>query len=153
MGIAEYIKPENIVLNIGPTSKAEIFKTLSSTFAISGMLDDSGVEELVRKLEERESMSTTGVGKGIAIPHASIDSIEETVIAVGVAPEGVDFSSVDGKPATVIFMIIGSKSVPHQHIQILAKIVRLCKKEELMKKIRGGSSAEEVLDAIRMLDN
>lgn len=149
MSIAEYIKPEYIVLDMKPQSRHDIFTRLSSCLLSTGVIDKSEEEILINKLEEREKQSTTGVGEGIAIPHASLESFPETSIVIGVVPEGVDFNSVDGKPVNVVFMIIGSQAVPRLHIQILAKIVRLSRNRQLMKKIEGGTSPEEVLDAIR----
>lgn len=151
MGIAEYLLTENVVLGLKSTSRNEVFKALALSLASSGKLDKKGVEVLVRKLKERESLCTTGVGEGIALPHASLDSIKETIIALGVVPGGVEFNAIDGKPADVIFMIIGSQSIPRQHIQILAKIVRLCRNKELIKKIRNESDPSEVRDAIRSM--
>jgi len=153
MGIAEYLKLDNIVLGIPKQSRSEVFQTLASKLAESKLLEDGQVADLVQKLEEREALSTTGVGEGIAIPHASLDSIDDTAIALGVVPDGVDFQSVDNKPADVVFMIVGSQKVPRQHIQILAKIVRLCRNKEIMKTVRNSSSRDEVLEAIRMLES
>jgi len=152
LGVAEYMNTNSILLGVGSANRDEIFKTLASTFVISGLIGEKEVDELVAKLIERENLSTTGIGKGLAIPHASINSIDETVIALGVVPGGVDFGSVDGKPANLIFMIIGSQSVPRHHIQILAKIVRLCKNKELIDKVRNGTDTKEVLETIRMMD-
>ncbi len=153
MGIADHINPENIVLDIKAKSRDEVFRLLASSLTSSGRLSETEAEKLVTKLQEREKLSTTGIGEGIAIPHASIDSIKETVILLGVAPEGADFNSIDGKPVDVIFMIIGSQAIPRQHIQILAKIVRLCRNKELMNKIRTEfTSPQETLDAIRMME-
>jgi PTS system fructose-specific IIC component len=153
MGIAEYLKPENIVLGIGKNTREEVFHILASTLASSKLLKSGEVDTLVQKLEEREALSTTGVGEGIAIPHASLDTIDDTAIALGVVPDGVDFQSVDGKPADVVFMIVGSQKVPRQHIQILAKIVRLCRNKDLMKTVRTSSSRDEVLESIRMMES
>jgi fructose-specific phosphotransferase system IIA component len=153
MGIADHINPENIILNIETKSRNEVFHLLASSLTANGRLGEKEAAELVTKLEDREKLSTTGIGEGIAIPHASIDSIQETVILLGVAPNGVDFNSIDGKPVDIIFMIIGSQAIPRQHIQILAKIVRLCRNKELMNKIRTEfTSPQETLDAIRMME-
>ena len=152
MSIAQYIKPENIVISSNAGSRLDIFNELVSSLATAGVLENSDKNTLVQKLEEREALSTTGVGEGIAIPHASLSSIKETVIALGISRKGIDFSSVDGAPVDVIFMIIGSQNVPRQHIQILAKIVRLCKNKDLMKTIRSGATQKEILEAIRMVE-
>ncbi|GMT41748.1 MAG: PTS sugar transporter subunit IIA [bacterium] len=152
MSVAEYIKPEFVALDLKSKTRHEVFETLTSCLSTAGVLDKPGADLLVQKLEDREKMATTGVGEGIAIPHSSIDGISNTAIAVGVIPGGVDFASVDSRPVNVVFMIIGSKSVPRLHIQLLAKIVRLCRNGRVMKKVREGKTSGEVLEAIRMED-
>lgn len=153
MGIAEHMRVDCIELDMKSTSKQEVFDTLTSGLLTAGLLDDAGVKLLVKKLEERESLSTTGVGEGIAIPHASLEGFSRTLIPMGIVPDGVDFASVDGKKAKVIFMIVGSLSDPRLHIQILARIVRLCRKPGLMKELMEVKAQQEVIDIIRKWDS
>ena len=153
MGIAEYMRADCILLDMKSTSKQEVFDTLTSGLLTAGLLDDAGVKLLVKKLEERESLSTTGVGEGIAIPHASLEGFSKTVIPMGLVPDGVDFASVDGKEAKVVFMIVGSLSDPRLHIQILARIVRLCRKPGLLKELMEAKTPQEVIDIIRKWDS
>ncbi len=153
MSIAEYIRPDCIVLNMKADTKRKVFEELSLSLVNAGLLDKTGAETLVNKLEDREKLSTTGVGEFVAIPHASLEGFNETVIVIGVLPQGVDFASVDSQPVKVVFMIIGSQAVPRLHIQILARIVRFCRNKELMQKLQSITTPQEVLDAIRMVDN
>ncbi len=153
MSIGDYIKPEYVALNMKAQTRHDVFAELTGCLESTGLLDKANAEVLIRKLEEREKLSTTGVGESIAIPHASLEGFSETVILIGVLPEGVDFSSVDGQPVKVVFMIIGSQAVPRLHIQILARIVRLCRNKELIKKVQMASTPLEALEAIRQVDN
>ncbi|MEE8483976.1 MAG: PTS sugar transporter subunit IIA [Nitrospinota bacterium] len=152
MSIVDYMKPEWITLNLKSKSRHEVFQEMASALGRTGLLNDETIGDLVKKLEERESLSTTGVGEGIAIPHASLKGLKETVIGIGVIPDGVDFSSLDSQPVKVVFMIVGSQSVPRLHIQILARLVRLCRNKDLKEKIMEGTVPEKVLEAIRMVD-
>lgn len=152
MGITEYIRPECVLLNMKSRTRQEVFAELSQTLVTAGLLDAAGCAQLVQKLEERERLSTTGVGESIAIPHASLEGFNETVIIVGVVPDGVDFASVDNQPVRVVFMIVGSQAVPRLHIQILARIVRLCRNKDLIKKVRDATAPREVTEAIGLLD-
>ncbi|MBI5178361.1 MAG: PTS sugar transporter subunit IIA [Nitrospinae bacterium] len=152
MSIAEYIRPECILLNQAGGSKREVFEMLAGSLVGASLLDKAGADVLVRKLEEREKLSTTGVGEGVAIPHASLEGFNETVIVIGLFPQGVDFASVDSQPVKVVFMIIGSQSVPRLHIQILARIVRLCRNKELMNKLQSSAAPDEVLASIKEVD-
>ena len=150
MGIADHMIPEALLLGLHSASRDELFATMADSLAAAGVMDMGSRDALVEKLKERESLSTTGIGDGIAIPHASLDSIEETVIALGVAPDGIDFGALDGKKADVIFMIVGAQRVPRQHLQMLAKIVRVCKDKELMKSIRSETDPKNLLSLLRM---
>ena len=153
MGITEFLRPECIVLNLKSDTIHEVFGELAGTLVGAKLLDKAGADALVKKLEDREKLSTTGVGEGVAIPHASMEGIEQTVIAVGISPQGVDFAAVDSQPVKVVFMIIGSQSVPRLHIQLLARIVRLCRNKELMSKLHVVSNPQEVVEILRTVDN
>lgn len=152
MSISEYIRPEYVLLNMKARAKHDVFTELAQALVTARLLDQAGCDLLVRKLEERERLSTTGVGESIAIPHASLEGFSETVILIGTIPSGVDFSSVDNQPVRVVFMIVGSQAVPRLHIQILARIVRLARNRELIKKALAASVPQEVIEAIRMVD-
>ncbi len=153
MSIGDYIRPECVLLNMKAQNKHDVFVELATCLENGNMLDQAGCELLVRKLEEREKLSTTGVGESIAIPHASLEGFSETVILVGILPKGIDFAAVDNQPVKVVFMIVGSQAVPRLHIQILARIVRLCRNKDLIKKVQNASTPQEVLEAIRLVDN
>lgn len=153
VSISEYIRPDCIVLNMKPSSKNDVFESLSTCLRTAGILDDAGMKLLVKKLKERESLSTTGVGEEWAIPHASLDGFPKTVIAVGIVPGGVDFASVDDRDVKVIFMIVGSRAVPRLHIQILARIVRMCRKKNIREKLMAAKTPDEVIEIFRVMDD
>jgi len=153
VSISEYIRADCIALNMKPSSKRDVFESLSTCMVKAGILDDAGMKLLVKKLEERESLSTTGVGEEWAIPHASLDGFPQTVIAVGIIPDGVDFASVDGRRVKVVFMIVGSQTVPRLHIQILARIVRMCRKKDLKQKLMAAKTIDEVAEIFRIMDD
>lgn len=153
MGISEFLRPECIILDLKADSKRAVFSELVSSLVKAKLLESTSVEALVQKLEDREKLSTTGVGESVAIPHASLEGFDQTVIAVGLIPGGVDFSAVDGQPVKVVFMIIGSQSVPRLHIQLLARIVRLCRNKELMARLQSVKTTQEVVDALKTVDD
>lgn len=153
VSISEYLRSDCISLNMKPSSKHDVFESLARCLLNASVLDDAGMNLLVKKLEERESLSTTGVGEEWAIPHASLDGFPKTVIAVGIVPDGVDFASVDDQPVKVVFMIAGSQTIPRLHIQILARIVRICRKKDLKVKLMAAKTPDEVIDIFRIMDD
>jgi mannitol/fructose-specific phosphotransferase system IIA component (Ntr-type) len=108
---------------------------------------------LIDKLLEREALSSTGIGGGVAIPHASGENIEQMLVAIGQVPGGVEYEAIDDEPVELVFMIIGSERVPRVHLQLLATIVRACKNSELVKELKTSDNGTDIYKLIEQFDN
>lgn len=153
MRIAEYLSEDLVIAGIPPCSKEEALGSLVDRLITTGRLNADRREILLAKLMERENLSSTGIGGGVGIPHASGESVDDMILAVGQSPEGVEFDSLDGQPVKVIFMIVGSERAPRTHLQMLAMIVRLCKTHDLIKSIAAAGSASEIFAILSVTDN
>jgi mannitol/fructose-specific phosphotransferase system IIA component (Ntr-type) len=87
---------------------------------------------------------STGIGDGIAIPHAAA-AIEAPAIVIGISPAGIDFDAVDGAPVHIFFLLIGSRQAPGPQLKALARIARLTRRNEFVAGLRAARSVEEVL--------
>lgn len=96
----------------------------------------------------RERTRSTGTGAGIAIPHGKCKAVNELVMAIGVAHEPIDFESVDGKPVTIIILLVSPVDKTGPHIQALARISRLMLDEEFKKQIENAASADKVYELL-----
>lgn len=96
----------------------------------------------------REQTRSTGIGSRIAIPHGKCTATKELVMAVGIAKEAIDFSSVDGKPVTIIILLISPSNQTGPHIQALAKISGLMLNEQFRQKLEDATSADEVYELL-----
>jgi fructose-specific phosphotransferase system IIA component len=101
----------------------------------------------------REQTKSTGIGSGIAIPHGKCTAVKELVIAMGIAPQPIDFNSVDNKPVSIIILLISPMDQTGPHIQALAKISRLMLDETLRNKLIKAGSAEEVCELLTNKEN
>jgi fructose-specific phosphotransferase system IIA component len=101
----------------------------------------------------REQTKSTGIGSGIAIPHGKCTAVKELVIAMGIAPQAIDFNSVDNKPVSIIILLISPVDQTGPHIQALAKISRLLLDETLRNKLTRAGSAEEVFELLTNKEN
>jgi fructose-specific phosphotransferase system IIA component len=101
----------------------------------------------------REQTKSTGIGSGIAIPHGKCTAVKELVIAMGIAPQAIDFNSVDNKPVSIIILLISPIDQTGPHIQALAKISRLLLDETLRNKLTKAGSAEEVFELLTNKEN
>ena len=100
-------------------------------------------------LRAREQLGSTGIGGGIAIPHAKHESIERLIGAVGTSTEGIDFDAVDGKPARIVFLLLARADQPGPHIQALAKIAELVVIPKFLDRMVGAKNSAEILDVFR----
>jgi len=108
---------------------------------------------LLDKLLEREALSSTGIGGGVAIPHASGENIDDMIVTVGQIPEGIDYQSIDEKPVYLVFMIVGSERVPRVHLQLLATIVRACKNNVFIESLIAAKTPDQAYRIIAEHDN
>lgn len=116
-----------ILNDANPKDKTEVLQTLAEHASKTEVLKKYKAKELVKKLEQREALGSTGFGEGLAIPHCSIDGLSDFVIGLMLVPEGVDFSAIDGNPVKLLFLIIGPTEQRNRHIKILSAISKMVK--------------------------
>jgi mannitol/fructose-specific phosphotransferase system IIA component (Ntr-type) len=125
-------------------------RVLVDRMADAGRLKDR--EDALRRLVERENVMSTGIGGGIAIPHARTPEAKRTMLAVGRSREGVPFNAVDGEPVKVVFLILGPPEAAAEHVMVLARIARLVKKPEFLEQAAQAATPEEFLALVERLE-
>jgi fructose-specific phosphotransferase system IIA component len=122
--------------------KEAVITELIDLLDTSGALMDRDVA--LEAVLARERLQSTGMGAGIAIPHGKCNAVREVVMAIGIAPEPVDFGSVDGRPVRIIFLLVSPTDQMAAHIQALAAISRLMLDEGLRRQLEQADSVEAV---------
>jgi PTS system nitrogen regulatory IIA component len=125
MKLAEYLDKDLIISDLSARTKPEVLAELVST--LSAKFPELDPKRVAQVLMDREMLGTTGIGDGIAIPHGKLDSIDQVLVIVGRSREGVDFASLDHKPASIFFTVLAPSSVVGLHLKILATVSRLLK--------------------------
>lgn len=105
-------------------------------------------QKIEAHLTERERLQSTGIGDGVAIPHTSLEDFQEQRAALILVREGVEFDSIDGKPACIIFGVVGPKRAASEHLKILAKVSRLLKSPETRRRLLEASTREQAYSLI-----
>ncbi|MEK4174756.1 fructose-specific PTS transporter subunit EIIC [Aeribacillus sp. FSL K6-1305] len=146
MKITDLLTKETIILDLQSATKMEVLDELIETLAKAGKLHDK--EAFKEAILARESQSTTGIGEGIAIPHAKTNAVKQSAIAFGRSKAGIDFESLDGKPSHLFFMIAASEGVHNAHLETLSRLSTLLMDQEFRKKIESANSAEEIIGII-----
>jgi mannitol/fructose-specific phosphotransferase system IIA component (Ntr-type) len=125
-------------------TKKEVLKEISQLLCAHPILSEYSHSDLYAFLESREKSGSTAFGEGVAIPHCTLDDIDEFVIGVLTVPEGADFDSIDGEPTRVFFFFAGPNAKRNKHVRILSSISNLLKDRKVYESIIASSSPQEV---------
>ena len=139
MEISEILSLEAVMANLKAVSKKQLLKELAAVAAA-----ETGVHEkkIFDVLLERERLGSTGVGKGIAIPHGKLGDIKRLYGVFARLPAAVDFESIDEQPVDLTFLLLAPHTAGADHLKALARISRLLRDEEACRQLRGSESAE-----------
>ena len=146
MKISELLSNDTIILDLTSKTKSEVIDELIDKLYSAGKLNDK--EEFKNAILKREEEFSTGVGDGVAIPHAVSKSVKSSSLAFGYSKDGIDYDSMDGKPASIFFMIAGEENADNEHLETVSRLSVLLMNEDFRKKISEVKSKEELLTAI-----
>ena len=146
MTIRDLLAAESINLNGTPAGKTEALNQCIDLMAKSGKIAD--VEKYRKGVFAREEEGTTGIGMGIAIPHCKSDAVTKAGLAAMVVKDGVDFESLDGTPAKIIFLIAAPNTEDNVHLQVLSKLSVMLMDEQFTNSLINAGSVDEFLNII-----
>ncbi|SDJ61758.1 PTS fructose transporter subunit IIABC [Salimicrobium halophilum] len=146
MKITDLLKKDTMLLDMNASSKSQSLDQLADKLHNAGRLNDR--DEFRQAIQTREEQSTTGVGDGIAIPHAKSAAVKEPAIAFGRSKEGIDYESLDNQPAHLFFMIAATDGADNTHLETLSRLSSFLMDTEFRKQLENATSEEEVMEII-----
>jgi len=152
MKITDFLSPNAIITDIKSTTKEEVIKELVSALINAQAVDKASCNKLIDALMVRESLGSTAIGQGVAIPHAKCDCVQELVAGFGLSKKGVDFDSLDGEPAYIFFLLVAPQDSAGPHLKALARISRLLKDKYFRDNLRSCVDSKNVLSIISQED-
>lgn len=153
MRLCDLVQPEAIVAELASSDRNGAIRELVEVLARSGAIEADSVESTVKSILTRErTRGTTGFGKGVAAPHAKIDGLARVVTAVGRAPGGIDFQSLDGGLVYSIFLILSPADQPDEHLRAMDLIFRNLQRERFRKFLRQAETPEAIHDLLKEAD-
>ncbi len=144
MALLDLIAEDIIKVPLVATAKSEVIKELIQVLKDAGKIGDAA--KVYEAVMNREDMGSTGLEKGIAVPHAKTDQVKTLTIAIGVAPSGVEFNAIDGALSKIFFLILAPPDQSGPHIEALADIARITRSEAFCRLLNASKSAKEVVD-------
>lgn len=146
MKLANLLTPDRIILEMTAGQHWPAIVELIDHLITAGSLDAGLREEVLDALKTREEQVSTGVGYGVAIPHAFSDKLEKVVAVLGRSKEGIDFESLDEKPVHFVILFLVPKKDYHLHLQTLAAIAKMFTNIEIRRRLSAAACHQEILD-------
>jgi mannitol/fructose-specific phosphotransferase system IIA component (Ntr-type) len=151
MLISDYLIPDCIRVGVECDTKEDVLNELVELqFKTHPEVERT---ETMSSLHERESVLTTGIGDGIAIPHARIESCSDILVSLGILATGVDFNSLDDKPVRIVLLILFPKEKVNLQLRFLARVSRVMQSHSLLEELYRCTSSEQVIDTIRQYED
>jgi len=148
MKIMDFLSKKAILTDIKSSKKEDVIKELVDLLINSGEIEKRNRNKLVDALMSRESLGSTAIGQGVAIPHAKSDCVEKLVATFGLSRKGVDFDSLDGEPAYIFFLLVAPQDSAGPHLKALARISRLLKDKYFRDSLRACTDDKAVIKII-----
>lgn len=144
MKLHEVFAEANIIANLQATHKIDTLQELVAHLARSGTLKDEEAEDIERALMRREELGSTGIGKGVAVPHAKHPSVEGVVGAFGRSAAGIEFESLDGQPVNLVFLLLSSPEAVEPHLNALRRVTMLLRDGDICTFLKRAATAQEL---------
>jgi len=150
MKIMDSLVRDAVILNLGVRSKQDVLAEMAN--ALAKIEPQIEADRLLQVLLERESLQSTGIGEGVAIPHGKMAGLDRLVASFARSPEGIDFDSIDGQPTHHFFLLVVPEHSGGQYLKALARISRFFRDASFRQQLSQAESLEDVIRAIEEED-
>lgn len=147
MNIFSLLNTQTVLPRLDAENKDEVLDKMVSS--LEETVSNEELDKIREAVFEREKIMSTGVGKGLAIPHGKAAGIEQTYAAFAILKEPVDYEAIDDQPVNMIFLLVGPQSSNSLHIKMLSRISRLMNNSDFRKRLRECSSAEQIIEQFK----
>lgn len=147
MRFSDLLTPGRITTTLRVSSKDDAIDALGSLLIRDSELADAST--VVQVLRDRESLASTGVGDEVAIPHGRLPNLTQIVAAIAVAPDGVEFDSIDRRPVRIFVAVLAPDRAPGDHLRVLARVSRLLRDARVRAELIGARDPAHVLEILQ----
>jgi len=152
MKLADIVCVDAVIPQLESTDRNTVIGELIAALHTCKKTSKVSVKSLANAVIKRENEASTGIGKGVAVPHVKHEAISDPVAAVGCSAEGIDFVSLDKQPVYSVFLLLSPAGNPDKHLQAMETIFRNLQKDDFRRFLRQVRSREDVLEAIKDAD-
>lgn len=152
MKLKDFVVTQAIIAELKATDRDGAISELVQSLADSGQIPRSKTDELVSAILSRERVATTGMGKGVAMPHAKHPSIKKVTATIGRSSDGIDFNALDQGPVYTIVLLLSPPDAPEQHLQAMETIFRHLQRDNFRRFMRQASEKREIVELVAEAD-
>jgi mannitol/fructose-specific phosphotransferase system IIA component (Ntr-type) len=152
MQFSDFICPEAVIAELKTADRDGVIAELVHALAKAGKFENARPADITRAVVKRENEGSTGMGKGVALPHVKHKAVKRVVAGVGLKSEGIDFAALDKQPVYSVILLLSPADDPDEHLQVMEKVFKHIQQEKFRKFLRQCSTAEEILDLLQEAD-
>lgn len=152
MKLADIVVTDAIRAKMQATTRDEAIRELVGALAEAGAIPKKNVGTIAKSVISREVQATTGIGKGISLPHAKVKGLKSPIATFGGVPDGLDFSSLDSQPVYSVILLLSNPDNPDEHLQAMETIFRHVQRDMFRKFLRQAETNEAITDLIQEAD-
>ncbi len=153
MKFADFVSRDAIRAQLSATDKEGTIREMVQALLDAGEIDAGEFASIVKAILKREELGSTGIGRGVAVPHTKHPSVDHLVGTVAVSPEGVDFAALDGETVELFFLLISPPDRPGDHLRALENISRQLRDDTFCRFLKQSKTAEDVQQLLDEADN
>ena len=153
MVLSENLNPLNILVNSDAKTRWDLIKEMVSLAARNALIPEGAEQDITQALIDREKSMSTGIGKGVAIPHCSIPNVDDIIVLMATNEKGINFDAIDSLPVKIVIMLLVPKTKLTQHIKTLANIAKMMSDDAFKESLLTFSKAEEIFNYIKSYES
>ena len=150
--VHEFLTPQNILMDVQSVPKKEMIAHLIEHLP-HDTISETTRKDIVDAILKREAIESTGIGNGIAIPHARLKTLQQFSIILGLSKNGFDFDAIDKKPVHIVFLVLSQEEKKVLYIRILARLARLLNNSDFRKGLLKQNTPAEIIDFIKKYES
>ena len=147
MALIDMVTEEIVKIPLESKDKPDVLRELVQILKDAGEIDD--FDTVLNAVQEREDKGSTGLEKSIAVPHAKTVAVSSLKLAIGIAPDGIDFDALDKQPSKLFFLLIAAPDQSGPHVEALAEIAKLSRSDAFCRALVKADSAAEVVELLK----
>jgi PTS system fructose-specific IIA component/PTS system nitrogen regulatory IIA component len=153
MKFADFVLPEAIRAELTADDKETVIREMVQALMGAGGIEEDEFESIVKAILKREELGSTGIGRGVAVPHSKHPSVDKLVGTVAISGDGVDFDSLDGEKVHLFFLLISPPDRPGDHLRALENISRQLRDDTFCRFLKQSKSSEDIQQLLEEADN